>query len=80
VVIREKVTKARIIQQKRFKGVGIFVNAKMKNKHIKKFCKIEPGALLVLKQAVDVYDLSARTYFRVIKVSQTIADLEREKA
>lgn len=75
--IGKRVEKARIIQKKRFKGVGgIFVNADMKNKHIKAFCKIEKGGILVLKQAVNNYSLSARTYFRLIKVSQTIADLE----
>jgi magnesium chelatase family protein len=74
--IREKVEKARKIQQIRFKKDGIFMNANMKNKHISKFCKIEPSALLILKQAVNAYNLSARTYFRLIKVSQTIADLD----
>lgn len=73
--IREKVVKARVIQQRRFKREGIYMNAHMKNKHVKRFSKIEPAALLILKQAVNTYNLSARTYFRLIKVSQTIADL-----
>ncbi len=74
--IREKVMKAREIQQKRFKKDGIYMNAHMKNKHVKKFTNIELSALLILKQSVNAYNLSARTYFRLIKVSQTIADLE----
>jgi magnesium chelatase family protein len=74
--IREKVSKARILQQNRFKNDGIYMNANMKNKHVTKYSKIEPSALLILKQAVNAYNLSARTYFRLIKVSQTIADLE----
>ncbi|CAN5283660.1 YifB family Mg chelatase-like AAA ATPase [soil metagenome] len=74
--IREKVERARKMQQTRFKKEGIYMNAHMKNKHVSKFCKIEPSALLILKQAVNAYNLSARTYFRLIKVSQTIADLE----
>lgn len=74
-VIREKVTKARSIQQKRFKQDKIYTNATMKNSHIKKYCKIEPPAMIILKQAVNAYGLSARSYFRIIKVSQTIADL-----
>ena len=49
----------------------------MKNKHIKDFCNIDKEALGLLKQAVNTYGLSARTYFRLIKVSQTIADLEQ---
>ena len=74
--IREKVMKARKLAQNRFKKEGIYMNANMKNKHVSKYCVIEPSALLILKQAVNAYNLSARTYFRLIKVSQTIADLE----
>jgi magnesium chelatase family protein len=77
--IRERVTVARRIQEKRFKDIGIHTNANMKNKHIKQFCQIEPTAFALLKQAVNTYGLSARTYFRLIKVSQTIADLGGEK-
>lgn len=77
--IREQVIKAREIQNKRFRGLGIYTNANMKNKHIKEFCNLDPAALLLLKQAVNTYGLSARTYFRLIKVSQTIADLAGEK-
>jgi magnesium chelatase family protein len=50
----------------------------MKNKHIKEFCHLTDEALVLLKQAVNNYNLSARTYFRLIKVSQTIADLAGE--
>ena len=73
--IRNIVVKARKIQQKRFRGLKIYMNSSMKNKHIKKFCNIEKDAYLLLKQAVNTYSLSARTYFRLIKISQTIADL-----
>lgn len=73
--IREQVVKARNIQNKRFKGLSVYTNANMKNKHIKEFVDITPEALVLLKQAVNTYNLSARTYFRLIKVSQTIADL-----
>jgi len=78
--VRKQVTSAREIQQKRFGGLKIYTNSQMKNKHIKKFCNIEPDAYLLLKQAVNTYNLSARTYFRLIKVSQTIADLEEAKS
>ena len=50
----------------------------MKNKHIKKYCNMSDDAQLLLKQAVNNYSLSARTYFRLIKVSRTIADLAGE--
>ena len=76
--VRGRVLQAREIQNKRFKKSGIFTNSDMKNKHIKEHCKIEPASLALLKQAVNNYNLSARTYFRLIKVSQTIADLGGE--
>lgn len=77
--IREQVINARKIQNKRFKGLKIYTNANMKNKHIGQFCDIDKGSLLLLKQAVNTYNLSARTYFRLIKISQTICDLAGER-
>ena len=73
--IRERVIRAREIQFKRFRGLNIYTNSNMKNKHIKEFVSLTPEGLSLLKQAVNTYNLSARTYFRLIKVSQTIADL-----
>lgn len=75
-IIRERVTRARQIQQKRFKIVaGVHCNADMKNKHLKEFAKLTDLGNLLLKQAVNKFGLSARTYFRLIKVARTIADL-----
>ncbi|EKD62781.1 MAG: hypothetical protein ACD_52C00057G0001 [uncultured bacterium] len=76
--IRARVIKAREIQLRRFANDGIYNNASMKNKHIKKYCNMSDDAQLLLKQAVNNYSLSARTYFRLIKVSRTIADLAGE--
>ncbi len=75
--IRERVIRARNIQKERFKEIeGVYCNADMKNAHLKIFAKLTPAANLLLKQAVNKYNLSARTYFRLIKVSRTISDLE----
>ena len=79
--IHARIVNARKIQEKRFTEVaGVFTNSDMKNKHIKDYCKIEPESLGLLKQAVNNYNLSARTYFRLIKISQTIADLGGEES
>jgi len=77
--IRGEVINARNIQKARFAKDKIIVNADMKNKHIKKYCELTGDSLLLLKQAVNTYGLSARTYFRLIKVARTIADLEGAK-
>jgi len=78
--IRQRVMAARNIQKNRFKNTkGIYCNADMKNKHLKEFAKLEDSANLILKQAVNKFSLSARTYFRLIKVARTIADLSNSE-
>jgi len=75
-IIKDRVIKARNIQSLRFKNLPhIHTNSDMKNVHLKEFAKLSDSANLLLKQAVNKYALSARTYFRLIKVSRTIADL-----
>ncbi len=75
-VIKERVMMARKIQQARYKNVKrVYCNADMRNQLLKEVVKITPRANLLLKQAVNKFNLSARTYFRLIKVAQTIADL-----
>lgn len=79
-IIRDRVIKAREIQKNRFKDLkGIHDNADMKNRHLKEFAKLTDSANLLLKQAVNKFNLSARTYFRLIKVSRTIADLDNSE-
>ncbi len=70
---------ARTIQAARFSGTHLYTNAQMKNRDIKKFCFLTPEAENLLKLAAEKYDLSARSYMRLIKVSRTIADLAHEK-
>jgi magnesium chelatase family protein len=75
--VRRRVEKARNIQRRRFSKLKkIECNADMKNKEVEALAQVTPEATLVLKQAVLKFGLSARTYFRLIKVARTIADLE----
>ncbi len=75
--IRERVIKARHIQQKRFDSVeNIHYNAQMSSKLIRKYCKIDETSQQLLKAAMEKLKLSARAYDRILKVSRTIADLE----
>ncbi len=78
--IRKDVIRARKIQSNRFKKDKIFTNSDMKNKHIKKYCKLDLSGNLILKQAVTTFNLSARTYFRIIKIARTIADLDNSNS
>ncbi|MBN2423876.1 MAG: YifB family Mg chelatase-like AAA ATPase [Calditrichaceae bacterium] len=76
-VIRERVIRAREIQLNRFKDEkGIFCNAHMQHKQIRKFCVIDEAGQELLKTAMNRLGLSARAYDRILKVSRTIADIE----
>lgn len=78
-VIRERVIKVRDVQEKRFKGVkGMYTNAQMGNKQVKQFCILSSEVKQFLGMAAKKFDLSARAYFKVIKVARTIADLAGE--
>ena len=75
VIIKARVEKARAIQRERFKSEGIFYNAQMNTKLIKKYCILEDEAKELLKMAMAELGLSARAYDKILKVSRTIADL-----
>lgn len=74
--IRERVEKARQIQNERFAGLKIFANSEMGSKEIKEFCTLEETSLDLLRKAISEFGLSARSYYRLLKVARTIADLE----
>ena len=76
IVIRERVTKARKIQEVRFrKNEKLHYNAQMGVKQIRKYCKLDESSSELLKNAMERLNLSARAYDRILKVSRTIADL-----
>jgi predicted ATPase with chaperone activity len=73
--IKGRVEKARAIQRERLSAEGIFYNARMNTKLIKKYCFLEGEAQELLKMAMTELGLSARAYDKILKVSRTIADL-----
>ncbi len=76
-VVRQRVIKARNIQQERFKeGNGIYANTQLSTKQIQQHCQIDATGQALLKNAMEKLGLSARAYDRILKVSRTIADLE----
>ncbi len=77
--VRDEVMRAREIQTARLAGSKIYCNAQMKNKLVKEFCQLDGQSQLILNRAVEKFDLSARAYFRIIKVARTIADLANEE-
>lgn len=76
-VIRERVVKARKIQEERYKDHPlIHSNAQMTPAMLREFCVLDEKAMKVLKNAMTKLDLSARAYDRILKVARTIADYE----
>jgi magnesium chelatase family protein len=74
--VRERVIKAREIQEKRYEAhAGTYANAQMSSKLLKEICVINQVGHNLLKTAMDRLNLSARAYDRILKVSRTIADL-----
>lgn len=75
--IRKRVVKAREIQSQRFIGVkGVYSNAQMNTRMVRKVCQLDATGSDILKKAITSLGLSARAYDRILKVSRTIADLD----
>lgn len=74
--IKKRVEKARAIQLERFAWLKITSNSEMTSSQINKFCKLDTASDTMLKKAVESMNLSARAYYRILKLSRTIADLE----
>ena len=77
--IRKRVIKAREIQLERYKNENIYTNSELTPKLINKYCKIDEQSKTMLKTAINRFNLSARSYDRILKISRTIADLKGEK-
>ena len=74
--IRERVIRARERQRERLATEGIFSNAQMTPRLIRRYCRIDGESERMLERAMARLGLSARAYDRILKVSRTIADLE----
>ncbi len=73
-IVRQRVIQAREIQKKRFKK-HFTLNAHLTKAGMKKYCELSDESRTLLIHAARKFDLSARGYDKVIKVSRTIADL-----
>ncbi len=87
--IRKRVEQARKIQLERFSAKGgsasggndlnLITNSEMSSRQTKEFCSVDGRTTDLLRQAVNQLGLSARSYFRILKISRTIADLAEEE-
>lgn len=74
--IRERVIQAREHQRERFQNEGIYANAQMSPRQIRRYCRIDGESESILESAMTRLGLSARAFDRILKVSRTLADLE----
>jgi magnesium chelatase family protein len=74
--IKIRVKNARDIQIKRFEKDGIYTNSEIKASQIEKYCIMTNEAKSFVKSAFNKYNFSSRSYYKLLKTSRTIADLE----
>lgn len=75
--IRERVIRARQIQEQRFANEpGIHCNAQMTPRLLQQYAALDAHGKSLLETAMDKLNLSARAYDRILKVARTIADLD----
>lgn len=75
-MVRERVIAARAIQNKRFADYpNVHCNAQMNSRLLHEYARPDQAGLMLLKNAMSRFNLSARAYDRILKVSRTIADL-----
>jgi magnesium chelatase family protein len=77
--IKEKISQARALQFKRLKSHKLITNSEMSSKMADKLIELDKSAENFAKESFDKSLLSARGYYRVLKVARTIADLENSE-
>lgn len=73
-----RVAAARAHQEIRFANSTTKANAYMSSAEVRKFCHLSKEVTDILSMAVSSLSLSARSYFKSIKIARTIADLAGE--
>lgn len=73
--IREMVNSIRSVQIQR-QGM---VNARLEARECEQLCELGENEQLFLSQAMNKLKLSARAYYRLLKVARTIADIKKEE-
>ncbi len=77
--IRERVNRARKVQNERYRDLGITCNARLPSSLLHEVCEMTDQARKLMGEAFDRLGLSARAYDRVLKVARTIADLDESE-
>lgn len=73
--IRGRILACRARQRERFENNPSQTNAQMQVGEIKQFAKLEANGRKILEAAMKELRLSARAYFKLLKIARTISDL-----
>lgn len=76
--IRSRVERAREIQRERYLGTSYRFNSDLDGEGMQKYCSLKKEENELMKEAFEKLDLSARSYYRILKVARTIADMEEK--
>lgn len=74
--IRKRIQQAYLVQQQRYSGCSLHFNSEMQNQEVKEYCRLSEEDNRFFKQVFQTMQLSARGYFKILKVARTIADLD----
>ena len=74
--IAARVLEARKIQLKRFRNEGFYTNSRIPTNKLEQYCKIGAQEAKFIRHIMEKFNLSARSYVRLLKISRTIADLD----
>lgn len=77
--IKNRVEKARSIQNDRYKKIDISTNSEIGVKQLDVFCIMNKDAKKFLEMIFNKYELSTRGYTKILKVARTIADLKQKE-
>lgn len=77
--IKERVYRARKVQGERYKTETISCNSQMSTSDTEKHCSLKGEAKDFMKMLFEKYNLTTRSYYRMLKVARTIADMEESE-
>ena len=75
-VMRRRVARARNMQDRRYKNLGVKYNSRLDSKQTEEFCQISVESKNRIRKLFNEHEFSARSYYRILKTSRTIADLD----
>lgn len=74
--IRKRVQRTQHVQRERFAGTGILYNSRIPASAVENWCVMEPEGEELMHESFERLKLTARGYYRVLRVARTIADME----